>query len=379
MNHVGGRRLPAGWRWVRLGDVCEIIAGQSPPGESYRISSEGMPFFQGKADFGPRYPTVRMWCVAPTKVAVPGDILISIRAPVGPTNIAEVECCIGRGLAAIRPREQADRDFILAVLRFYEGKLARLGSGSTFEAIKRKDLESLAIPLAPLCEQKRITAILKEQMEAVERARVATEAQLELLARLIESYLRHSLFTAPTQRIELRECLTEITQGVGVAWKTYAVVGATRAGAAPAKEGVGKKPERYKFVDADTIFYNPMRILLGSIGMIDIDDAPGITSPDYVVFKTQDGVLHPRWFYYWLRSRYGEAFIKTLTRGAVRERMLFKRLSTAQVEIPRWSAQVEVADKLRIAIKTKRILMDQLETINKLAAPLLRRAFSGEL
>ena len=186
------RPLPPGWRWVRLREICKIIAGQSPPGDTYRTTPEGLPFFQGKADFGLRHPVARIWCVAPTKIALPGDILISVRAPVGPTNVADVECCIGRGLSAIRPGDQADRDFVLAALKHFEGKLAELGSGSTFEAIKMDDLESLEIPLPPLSEQKRIAGILNEQMAAAERARKAVEDQLEAINALPAALLRRA-------------------------------------------------------------------------------------------------------------------------------------------------------------------------------------------
>jgi type I restriction enzyme S subunit len=172
--------------------VCEIIAGQSPPGETYRKTPEGLPFFQGKADFGLKYPVARTWCVAPTKTALPGDILISVRAPVGPTNVADVECCIGRGLAAIRAGDEADRDFVLAALKLFEGRLAELGSGSTFDAIKIDDLESLEIPLPQLPEQKRIAAILKDHMAAVERARAAAEAQLAEINALPAALLRRA-------------------------------------------------------------------------------------------------------------------------------------------------------------------------------------------
>jgi len=184
--------LPKAWRWVRLGEVCEVIAGQSPPGDTYRKTAEGLPFFQGKADFGPRHPVARTWCVAPTKVALPGDILISVRAPVGPTNVANVKCCIGRGLAAIRCGSQSDPDFILAALRLFEADLAKMGSGSTFSAIKRKVLESLRIPLPPLAEQRRIAAILKEQLAAVEKARAAAEEELVTVNTLPVALLRRA-------------------------------------------------------------------------------------------------------------------------------------------------------------------------------------------
>ena len=192
MNGLGKGSRPNGWRWAKLGELCEIIAGQSPPSETYRKSPEGLPFFQGKADFGLRHPVARIWCVAPIKVALPGDILISVRAPVGPTNVADIKCCIGRGLAAIRPREQADRDFILAALRFYEGELAELGRGSTFGAIKREYLESLENPFPPLSEQKRIAAILNEQLAAAEKTRKALEQQLDAISKLPAALLRRA-------------------------------------------------------------------------------------------------------------------------------------------------------------------------------------------
>jgi type I restriction enzyme, S subunit len=138
----------------------------------------------------------------------------------------------------------------------------------------------------------------------------------------------------PVKRIRLAECLEEVTHGVGQEWSRCRVLGATRAGLAPAKEQVGGNPQRYKLVGPKTIFYNPMRILLGSIAVVEEGEPPGITSPDYVVFRTRPGLLHYRWFYYWLRSADGAAFIRTLSRGAVRERMLFRRLAAFAHRMP---------------------------------------------
>ena len=171
--------LPNEWKLVSLGEVCEIISGQSPPSSTYRKVPEGLPFFQGKADFGLIHPVPTVWCVEPMKISQPGDIVISVRAPVGPTNVADVKCCIGRGLAAIRCSEKVDRDFVLSALRLFEQELVQQGTGSTFDAINRDQLERFEIPLPPLPEQKRIAAILRERMDAVEHARKAAEEQLE--------------------------------------------------------------------------------------------------------------------------------------------------------------------------------------------------------
>lgn len=101
--------LPEGWEWKRLGDkqYFDLIMGQSPPSSSYNLRGVGLPFFQGKAEFGTLHPVARKFCSAPSRLAEKDDILISVRAPVGPTNLADQKCCIGRGLAAIRCKDKA--------------------------------------------------------------------------------------------------------------------------------------------------------------------------------------------------------------------------------------------------------------------------------
>ena len=161
MNKAGRKKTkPEGWRWMRLGDISDIISGQSPTSDTYRKKPEGLPFYQGKTDFGLRSPTARVWCVAPKKIAMPGDILISVRAPVGPTNVADVECCIGRGLAIIRCKKNVDAHFVLSFLKFAEEKISQIGTGSVFNSINRNDLLNLQILLPPLAEQKAIAEML---------------------------------------------------------------------------------------------------------------------------------------------------------------------------------------------------------------------------
>ena len=161
MSKAGRKKSkPEGWRWMRLGDISDIISGQSPTSDTYRKKPEGWPFYQGKTDFGLRSPTARVWCVAPKKIAMPGDILISVRAPVGPTNVADVECCIGRGLAIIRCKKNVDAHFVLSFLKFAEEKISQIGTGSVFDSINRNDLLNFQILLPPLAEQKAIAEVL---------------------------------------------------------------------------------------------------------------------------------------------------------------------------------------------------------------------------
>jgi restriction endonuclease S subunit len=145
----------------------------------------------------------------------------------------------------------------------------------------------------------------------------------------------------------LGDVLVEIKQGIGEQWANYPVLGATRNGLAPAKEPPGKHATKYKPVFPGTVFYNPMRILIGSIAFVDEDEQPGITSPDYVVLRGREGIVDSRWFYYWLRSPLGVQCINGLARGAVRERMLFNRLAEGTIELPSFTAQQKASSALR--------------------------------
>mgnify|MGYP001810090670 FL=1 len=146
--------LPKCWIKTSLADISELIFGQSPPSSTYNTVGQGVPFFQGKTEFGKVSPRVDKWCDQPKRIAQSGDILISVRAPVGPTNLASTDCAIGRGLAAIRPIIVTL--YVQYYLKYSEHILASKGTGTTFEAITKDILQKHEIVVAPINEQKRI-------------------------------------------------------------------------------------------------------------------------------------------------------------------------------------------------------------------------------
>lgn len=167
----------------KLQDCATIIAGQSPESKYYNSTGEGIPFFQGKADFGELYPKVRVYCSSPTKIAQYNDILLSIRAPVGPTNLSPGTVCIGRGLAAIRPDDSLDLKYLLYYFRYFETQLSAKGTGTTFKAINQKLIKNLEIPIPPLNEQFRIVAHIEELFSELDKAvdtLKTTKEQLEV-------------------------------------------------------------------------------------------------------------------------------------------------------------------------------------------------------
>lgn len=150
-------KLPEGWRVGRLSDICDIKMGQSPSGESLHINSDGAIFFQGRADFGSRFPKNRLYTSEPRRMAKEGSILLSVRAPVGDINIAMDSCCIGRGLASIHSRNQSFLYYLLQSLRrlfdMYNGE------GTVFGAINRDSLRNIKILIPKseiICEFERI-------------------------------------------------------------------------------------------------------------------------------------------------------------------------------------------------------------------------------
>ena len=145
---AGLSELPDGWVWTTLEEISEIILGQSPPSSTYNTDGKGLPFYQGKLEFGETYPTPRKWCTAPKKIAEKGDVFISVRAPVGPTNLCPEKSCVGRGLAAIRGLSDIEPFFILYLMRAYEDELASRGVGTTFNAITGNQLKTFEIPLS---------------------------------------------------------------------------------------------------------------------------------------------------------------------------------------------------------------------------------------
>jgi type I restriction enzyme S subunit len=171
-------KLPKDWKWVKLGEACDVIMGQSPPSTTYNTDGVGLPFFQGKAEFTDLYPVVEKWCNAPNKLAEPYDVLLSIRAPVGTTNIANQKCCIGRGLAAIRFENYK---YAFYFLRSRQHELDSKGTGTTFRAISGETVRETLFPLPPKPTQQAIVSKIEELFSELDKGIEQLEtAQLQL-------------------------------------------------------------------------------------------------------------------------------------------------------------------------------------------------------
>lgn len=147
-----GGKMPDDWKIGRLGEIADITMGQSPNGSSYNEDKQGCIFFQGRAEFGKRFPSVRLYTTEPKRMAKKNDILMSVRAPVGDFNIAVEDCCIGRGLCSIRAKGNF-QSFVLYTIWGLQKQLEIFnGEGTVFGAINKDSLNSLPITIPSLTD-----------------------------------------------------------------------------------------------------------------------------------------------------------------------------------------------------------------------------------
>lgn len=137
--------IPKGWEVGKLDDIATIVMGQSPKGTSYNEVGEGEVFYQGRTDFSSRFPIRRLFTTEPKRMANDGDVLMSVRAPVGDLNVANERCCIGRGLSAISSSADLS-SYILYVMHDLRERLnVYNGEGTVFGSINQKDLKSIKV------------------------------------------------------------------------------------------------------------------------------------------------------------------------------------------------------------------------------------------
>jgi len=288
------------------------------------------------------------------------------------------DCYYQKALHRVRPHEgKADSEFLSLWIRHQAitGAFEDQNAKTTIAHLPQVRLEQLPVPDVSITKQRRIAVYLKAQLSEVETARQAAETQLREVSNLANAIILDSVGGNPTAPHSLGDVLDEVKQGIGKAWAEYPVLGATRDGLAPAKEQPGKQAPKYKPAFPGTVFYNPMRILIGSIAFVDEDDIPGITSPDYVALQGKAGLVDSRWFYFWLRSPLGVKCINSLARGAVRERMLFNRLAEGEIELPAYPVQQQASAALKALKPMRRAIEQKLTDIELFPQKILAQAF----
>ena len=374
--------------------------GQSPPSSTYNEHGEGLPFYQGKADFRLIHPIPRKWCSQPLKIAIENDVLISVRAPVGPANICPEKSCIGRGLAAIRAKNEVDCRFIFFCLRSKERELAELGKGSTFGAIKRDELRELAVPLPPLPEQRRIVARIEELVSRIEEAKRLRRAAREETEAIMPAAL-HDVFSQAEakgwRKVRLVEIVEEIRSGFACG-KQHAV---TEGIPHLRTNNIGIDGEldlshliympdymvdlaTYSLKKEDVLFNNTNSAELVGKTAIIREDLPFAFSNHLTRIRTKRKLIEPKWLVLNLRCLWYQRFFEKRCRRWIGQAGFSPtRLKEVEIFIPPLSEQRRIVthlDRLQTKVEELRRLEEETEReIEAMTSAILDKAFQGGL
>ena len=186
--------VPSGWKVEKFGEVNNLLMGQSPPGDTYNSEGEGLPFYQGRTDFGFRFPKQRIFCTQENRVALPGETLVSVRAPVGDINQAIEKCIIGRGVASALHKSNSAAYTFSLVRSLYPRLAYYNGEGTVFGAINRSDFNNMPIVEPPASLVESFEAICGPMNAKIRSLFLSTEALMQLrdslLPRLISGELQ---------------------------------------------------------------------------------------------------------------------------------------------------------------------------------------------
>jgi type I restriction enzyme S subunit len=330
--------------------------GQSPSSESYNEEKNGIPFYQGNADFGGIHPNVRFYCKKPTKIAHKNDVLLSVRAPIGAINIAIEKCCIGRGLCAITEKENVSYyKYIYYVLKKGKSELIAKGTGSTFKAINKANLLDIRIPLPPIDVQKHIANTLDKTQEIID----GHKKQLSELDSLIKAIF-YEMFGDPVinggrwKTVLLKEVLISIKYGTSIP-PDFSLTGYKFIRATNIKNGrineedmkfiseeEGSKFEKCRLIGNEMIIVRS-GVNSGDTCVISSEYAGHFAGYDLILEYNQNKVS-PIFVNELFNTNYMEKKIKPLTRRAAQPHLNSNQVQSLQIILPPLNLQNEFAE-----------------------------------
>ena len=386
------------WTTQKLGDFCEVIAGQSPEGKYYNDTGDGLPFYQGKKEFqktniGPP----QKWTTKVTKEAKAGDILMSVRAPVGPINFSTQSICIGRGLAAIRPSEEIDRSFLFYYLLSKQDEI-KGSEGAVFASINKSQIESLQFPYVNIDEQKRIVAILDQVFADIEKASVTAETNLKNARELFDSYLQQVFSRGDDEKVKLGD---EIELLTGFAFKSKEYV--THEKSIPLIrgdnivqgqlrwDGVKLWPterlvefEKYELAANDIVLAMDRTWVKAGIKVAKIanEDLPALLVQRVARLRCKSS-LHPDFLYYLIRSKFFENYVLSIQTGLGVPHISGKQIQLFTFNKPSYDQQLELIKKMNALScevqSLEAVYRCKINSLDELKKSILQQAFSGEL
>lgn len=374
------------WRIEKLGYIAQVIAGQSPPGTAFNQNGIGTPFYQGKKEYGERNllpPAV--WTTQETKIAEAGDLLISVRAPVGALNFATQRICIGRGIAAIRTSKLSP-DFLFYAL----SNLSIKGKdGAVFASINRTEIEAIPIPVPPPSEQERIVGILDAAFEKIDAVKQNAERNLQNAKELFQQALSEAMTPKegwkPTTLKDECFIASSLVNPQGGKYIDLLHIGGGNIESNTGKLQNLLTAEQEKLVsgkflfDSSVVLYNKIRPYLRKLARPDFS---GLCSADMYPLTPQAKNSRDFLFFLLLSDNFTNYANKNSARAGM-PKLNRESLFAYPFVIPDSIEQQSIADELDKLFDINQQIQAQYDTISadcdELKKAILTKAFAGEL
>ena len=407
--------IPAHWNVRRLKFVAHTVAGQSPPSAAVADGTDGLSFLQGNAEFGPQHPAPDQVCDSAPKQAESGDILLSVRAPVGAMNVADQTYGIGRGLCAIRPTAEFDPSFCFYAIMAVRSLLHAVAKGSTYDAVTASDVGSLRVLVPHQGEQEAIADFLDRETAKIDDLLEQKERLIELLQEKRTALITHAVTRGLDPNVPMTDSGVEWLGEIPAHWKVkrlwhltpserkimYGIVlpgpnvdegvpivkGGDVAGSRLKAEALSKttfeieaRYIRSRLRSGDLVY-----AIRGSIGPVEIvpDELDGANLTQDAARVAYTPATHGRWLLYTLRSRTVFSQLEAGALGATIRGINIRDLKRALIPVPPKCEQEQIGSFL----ETETVLFDTLSTkirqaidhVNELRTALISAAVTGKI
>lgn len=416
-------QVPENWVWVTLKDVCKINMGQSPKGEYTTDDSNNIPLIGGPADMGATYPNAKRYTIKPTKLSENGELIVSVRATLGKTNIADGQYCLGRGVAGIK-----SNIIDIRLLRYYfetiKSHLYSISTGTTFQQISRKNIESIAFPLLPLNEQKRIADKVERLLSKIEEAKQLIEEAKETFelrqAAILDKAFRgeltrkwrgenhkessdtevvqtdKTLYNLPFNWVwvDLDTVCEKITDGTHHSPKSYPSGDYMYITAKNIKkQGILLDNVTYVSKEVHQEIYNRCDVKKGDVLYIKDGATTGIATVNQIteefsllssvaLLRPKRNVLAAKYLMYCLNSPSTKSRMLGMISGNAITRLTLKKIKQGIIPLPPFDEQeiiVSILEKVNSVDEQLDYVTNLEDNINNLKQSILSKAFRGEL
>jgi len=367
------------WKEFKLGEIAEINMGQSPESRYYNIKGEGLPFLQGNRTFGLRHPSFDTYCTDPKKIAKRGEILFSVRAPVGDINIATTEICIGRGLASLKSKFD-NNVYLFYLLHYIKREIINNESGTVFGSVNKIDLENIKVLIPDINEQNEIAEILSSLDDKIN----LLHRQNKTLEQIAETLFRQWFVEEAEDSWEEKN-LDDIAEFLnGLACQKYPIkigeiglpvikIKELRTGITESSDKATYEiPEKFLIKNGDMLFS-----WSGSLDVLIWSGGEGVLNQH--LFKVSSDE-YSQWFYYfWVKYHLPEfqdiALDKATTMGHIQRH----HLSDAKVLIPPKFKMKEMDEIINPIFEKIKLNQIQIHSLTKLRDTQLPKLMSGEV